>query len=162
MADALLAISILLPVVLTFLFKSDAAASFLALCGGFAVMTLSGSDIEHLIGKTKITSLTSNDVSLILMLAPLFLTLLLTFRSVSGHGRRWLQLIPAICAGGLLAAVADPMLSGNLNTNLTSSHFWKELQNIQSYIVGAGLLASLLLIWSGGLGGGKPHSKKHK
>src|SRR5581483_4454574 len=98
MADALLATLILLPAVLTFLLKSNAATAFLALCGGFAVITLSSSDIQHLIGKTKITSLTSNDVSLILLLVPLFLTLLLTFRNAVGGKRRLLQLIPALCA----------------------------------------------------------------
>jgi hypothetical protein len=162
MADGLLATLVLLPAVLTLLLKSNAAISFLALCGGFAVITLSGSDIQHLIGKTKITSLTSNDASLILLLVPLFLTLLLTFRSSTGHKLRLLQLVPALCAGGLLAAVAAPMFSSGLNTNLSDSQLWKDLQNIQSYIVSAGLLASLLLIWSNGLSPTKPHHKKHK
>lgn len=162
MADALLATLVLLPVVITFLLKSNAAVSFLALCGGFAVITLSGGDIQHLIGKTKITSLTSNDVSLILLLVPLLLTLLLTYKNVAGGSRRLLQLVPALCAGGLLAAVAAPMFSDSLNTNLSGSEFWKELENIQSYIVSAGLLVSLLLIWSGGFASTKPHAKKHK
>jgi len=162
MAESLLATLILLPVILTFVFKSNAATSFLALCGGFAVITLSGGDIQHLIGKTKITSLTSNDVSLILLLVPLLLTLLLTYKSVAGGSRRLLQLVPALCAGGLLAAVAAPMFSDSLNTNLSDSQFWKQLQNIQSYIAGAGLLSSLLLIWSSGFTHPKNHRKKHK
>lgn len=161
MADALLATLVLLPAVLTLILKSNAAVSFLALCGGFAVITLSGSDIEHLIGKTKITSLTSNDVSLILLIVPLLLTLLLTYKGASGNKQRLLQAIPALCAGSLLAAVAAPMFSDSLNTNLPDSQFWKELQNAQSYIVGAGLLASLLLIWSASFINSKPH-KKHK
>ncbi len=161
MAEALLATLVLLPVVLTFLLKSDAAASFLTLCGGFAAITLSGSDIQHLIGKTKITSLTSNNISLVLLIAPLLLTLLLTFKNAAGSRRRLLQLIPALCAGGLLAAVAAPMFSDSLNTNLSGSQVWKDLQSIQSYIVGAGLLASLLLIWSSSFHAPKPH-KKHK
>ena len=161
MADALLATLVLLPAVLTLILKSNAAVSFLALCGGFAVITLSGSDIEHLIGKTKITSLTSNDVSLILLIVPLLLTLLLTYKAAPGNKQRLLQAIPALCAGGLLAAVAAPMFSDSLNTNLPDSQFWKELQNAQSYIVGAGLLASLLLIWSASFINSRPH-KKHK
>lgn len=151
MANALLAILVLLPTTLAYLLKSNAAVSFLALCGGFAAITLSGSDIEHLVGKTRITSLTSNDVSLILLIAPLLLTLLLTYRFVHGKRSRLFQLIPALCAGGLLAVVAAPMFSDSLNTNLSDSRFWRDMQNIQTYIVGLGLLSSLLLIWSKGL-----------
>jgi hypothetical protein len=159
MSDALLATLILLPAALTFVLKSNAAVGFLALCGGFAAITLSGSDIEHLLGQTKITSLTSNNVDLALLILPLLLTLLFTYKSVPSKGRRYFSMLPALCAGGLLAVVAAPMLSDALQTNLSSSAFWHDLQNIQSYIVGAGLLASLLLIWSGGLG---KHGKKHK
>lgn len=134
----------------------------MALCGGFAVITLSGSDIEHLFGKTKITSLTSNDVDLILLIAPLLLTLLLTFRAAAA-GKLWLlHIIPALCAGGLLAIIAAPMFNQALNTDFMSVSFWKNLQTAQSYIVGAGLLTSLLLLWAGGFTHANAHSKKHK
>lgn len=159
MSDALLVTLVLLPVALTFLLKSSGAAGFLALCGGFAVIALSGSDIQHLVGKTKITSLTSNDVDLLLLIAPLLMTLLLTFKGAGGKSQRWLQLIPALCAGGLLATVAAPMFNDALNINIADSPFWKDVQNFQSYIVSIGLLASLLLIWSGS---SRLHTKKHK
>lgn len=162
MSQALLAVLILLPVVLTYLLKSNAAQGFLALCGGFAVITLSGSDIEHLFGKTKITSLTSNDVDLILLLAPLLLTLLFTFRAVTAQKLRFAQLLPALCAGGLLAVVAGPMLSDVVNGDISKLATWKDLQTAESWIVGAGLLTSLLLLWSSGFVNAKSHGKKHK
>ncbi|MGH7156914.1 MAG: hypothetical protein ACREGG_02285 [Candidatus Saccharimonadales bacterium] len=161
MADALLAVLILTPVVLAYLLKSNAAVAFLALCGGFAVITLSGSDIEHLFGKTKITSLTSNDIDLILLVLPLLLTLLLTFKAVTAKGQRLFHAVPALCAGALLAIVAGPMFSQALSTNFSNSQAWRDLQDIQSYVVGAGLLFSLLLIWSGNFLSSHPH-KKHK
>ncbi|MBX4190575.1 hypothetical protein KW794_00645, partial [Candidatus Saccharibacteria bacterium] len=108
MAEALLAVLVFLPAVLAYVFRSNAALSFLAVCGGFSVITLSGSDIEHLFGKTKITSLTSNDVGLILLLAPLILTLLLTFRAVLPGKLRIAHIVPALCAGALLAVIAGP------------------------------------------------------
>ncbi len=159
MSDALLATLVFLPVVLVFLLKSNGAAGFLALCGGFAVITLSGSDIQHLVGKTKITSLTSNDVDMIFLIAPLLLTLLLTFKAVGGKNQRLFQLIPALCAGGLLAVVAAPMFNDALNINIADSPIWKHLQNIQSYIVAVGLLTSLLLIWASG---SRLPAKRHK
>jgi hypothetical protein len=94
MADALLAVLILFPAVLTFLLKSNAALGFLALCGGFAATTLSGSDIDHLVGQTRITSLTSNNVDLALLSVPLLFTLLFTFRSVTSKGSRYFSLLP--------------------------------------------------------------------
>lgn len=162
MADALLAVLILAPAILAYLLKSNAAVAFLALCGGFAVITLSGSDIEHLFGKTKITSLTSNDVDLILLVLPLLLTLVLTFKAVSSKRQKLVQLIPALCAGALLAVVAGPMFSQALSTNFSNSQAWKDIQKIQSYIVGTGLLFSLLLVWFGGFMHGRSPSKKHK
>lgn len=160
MADVFLIILVLLPAVLAYLLKSNASISFLALCGGFTLLTLSGSDIEQLVGKTKITSLTSNNVDLALLAVPLLVTLLLTYRSVTSKNKRYFQTIPAVCAGGLLAVVAAPMFSDALSTNFAGSQLWKDLQNIQTSIVGVGLLTSLLLIWSGGKS--RPHSKKHR
>lgn len=162
MSEVLLIILILLPAVLNFILKSNAALGFLALCGSFAVITLSGSDIQHLIGQTKITSLTSNDIDLILLALPLLLTLLFTFKAVTSKQLRFMHLIPAVCAGALLAAVAAPMFSDALNTNITSSQVWKNLKDVQTYIVGLGLLSSLLLIWSSGFAHAKSHRKKHK
>jgi hypothetical protein len=164
MSDALLAVLILLPAVLTFILKSNAAIAFLALCGGFAAITLSGSDIDHLVGQTKITSLTSNNVDVALLLVPLLLTLLLTLRSVTSKNSRYFSLIPALCAGGLLAAVAGPMFNDILQTSVTASPFWKQLKDAQSYIVGVGLLGSLLLVWTSGFSHGKSrgHGGKHK
>lgn len=159
MTDVYLAVLVLLPAILTYLLKSNASAAFLALCGGFSLLTLSGSDIQQLVGKTRITSITSNDIDLALLALPLLLTLLLTYRTASAKGRRYLELVPALCAGGLLAIVAGPMLSSALSTNFSSSHAWKDLQAAQTYIVAAGLAVSLLLFWGGTRG---HHSKKHK
>jgi hypothetical protein len=161
MTEVLLAVLVFLPVVLTYLLKSNAAQAFLAMCGGFAAITLSGSDIQQLVGKTKITSLTSNDVDLILLLAPLLLTLLLTFKTVTSKKLRMVHILPALCAGGLLAVIAGPMLSDLVNSDISKLAVWKNLQSAESWIVGAGLLISLLLIWTSGFSHAKSH-KKHK
>jgi|GEM_PF-682128 len=164
MTEALLATLLFLPAVISYFLKSNAAVSFLALCGGLAVSTLSGSDIQHLFGKTKITSLTSDDVSLLLLAVPLVLSLLFTFKSVNSRGLKLVHIVPAICAGGLLAAVSAPTFSQALNINLAHSTIWKDLRSAQSFVVGLGLLVSLLLVWSGGFNhsGSHSHSKKHK
>ncbi|HEX5448350.1 MAG TPA: hypothetical protein VFW90_04100 [Candidatus Saccharimonadales bacterium] len=162
MAEVLLATLIFLPVVIAYFLKSNAAVSFLAFCGGFAVITLSGSDIEHLIGKTKITNLTSNNVDIALLALPLLLSLIFTFGSVTKKNWRLLHLIPALCAGGVLALIAGPMFGSSLNTDFSGLQTWKDLRNAQSYIIGGGLLVSLLLVWFGGFTHTKGHSKTHK
>jgi hypothetical protein len=131
------------------------------LCGGFTVITLSGSDIEHLFGKTKITSLTSNDVDLILLIVPLLLTLFFTINSAVGKKQRLLSIVPALCGGALLAVIAAPMFDQALNVSFSQVSTWQTMQDIQSYIIGIGLLFSLLLIWSSGFIHAKKHRKKH-
>jgi hypothetical protein len=162
MSDALLVVLIFLPVVISFLLKSNAGLGFLALCGGFTAITLSGSDIQHLVGQTKITSLTSNNIDLALLLLPLFLTLVFTFKSIISKKLRYFSLIPALCAGGLLAVVAAPMFGSALQTNLSDASLWHKLEDIQSYIVAVGLISSLGLVWAASFSNGGHYSKKHK
>ena len=160
MATAILIGLIVAPALLAYLLKSSAALGFLSLTGGFAVMTLSGGEIEQFVGKTRVTSLTSNDVALGLLVLPLLLTLLFSYRSVNEKNRRLLQLLPGLSAGALLALAAAPMINAKLQTDISSSQLWSALQNAQAYIVSGGLLLSLLLIWAGGHK--KAESKKHK
>jgi len=162
MPDALLIVLILFPAVLSFFLKSNAGLGFLAFCGGFTAITLSGSDIKHLVGQTKITSLTSNNVDIALLLLPLILTLLFTIGSVRTKKLRYLSIIPALCAGGLLAVVAAPMFGSTLQTNLSDSSFWRKLEDIEFYLVAIGLLSSLGLVWAGSFGRKSSHGKKHK
>jgi hypothetical protein len=146
--NVLLITLIVLPPGLAYLLRSNGALGFLALCGGFTAMSLSGSDIEQLFGKTKITSLTSSNVDLALLALPLLLTLLLTHKSTLSQTHwRVLQAGCALLAGGMLAIVAAPMISDILNTSYSTSLIWKNLQKAQSYIIGLGLLLSLFLLW---------------
>jgi hypothetical protein len=54
------------------------------------------------------------------------------------------------------------MFSSAVGSDVAKLTAWKDLKTAQSYIVGAGLLSSLLLIWSGGFIHAKSHGKKHK
>ena len=160
MDSALIVVLILLPAALAYFLRSNGALGFLALCGGYTAMTLSGSDIEQLVGKTRVTSLSSSNIDLALLIAPLLLTLLFTHKSASLQPAwKAMHAVCALLAGGMLAIVAGPMLSGILNISYSDSVIWKNLQAGQSYIIGIGLLLSLLLIW---LNSPKPFGKKHK
>jgi hypothetical protein len=72
MADAILAAFVLGPLLLTFLLKSNAALSFLALCAGFVVISFAGSDLQNLTGQLNF-SIDSSLVNLFLLILPFVL-----------------------------------------------------------------------------------------
>lgn len=151
MPDVVLAVLIFGPLALAYFLKSNAALAFLALCAGFVLITLASADAARLLNDTGIISLSRTAVSLILLVAPLILTLMLTRKSFSGHSKFILQIVPGLCAGGLLALIVVPLLSQSLHADFANSTFWNSLQKIQPEIVAVGVLSSLLMIWAGGL-----------
>lgn len=158
---AILVVLIGLPALLTLLLESDAALGFLALCTGFTAATYaSGSTQEWLAHlSTSGQLLSANAINVIMVAAPLAITLLLTRK----HGSRkkfYLEIIPALAAGGLLAIAVAPLLSNWINVDFNTVSFWKQLQSHAAIIVGVGALVSLVMVWLGGHG--KKHSKKHK
>ncbi len=155
MIDVLLGVMVLGPLVLTFLLKSNAALGFLVLCAGFVLSTSVIGDLKHLLSQLNLST-TSSTIGIILLTVPLVLTLLLTRKSAGKGFKFWLQLVAALCGGGLLALSVGPVLGGSSQFNITTSSFWTNLQKIQSEIIGIGALISLLLIWFGGF---KRHGK---
>jgi cytochrome bd-type quinol oxidase subunit 2 len=159
MTDISLAVLIFGPLAITFLLKSNAALSFLALCVGFVLSISVIGDLSQLLSQANL-SVTDSTLAAILIVAPLVITLLLTRRTNTRGIKFWLQLTVALCAGGLLALSLGPVLNTSGQFDITNSRFWGDLQKIQSEIIGAGALLSLLLIWFKSLR--KKGSKKHK
>ncbi len=157
MVDAVLAVLIFSPLILTFLLKSNAAVSFLTLCGAFVLITFASADIKDLTGKISL-EVSSSTVNVIILILPLLLTLLLTRKAVSGGIKLILHLAAAFCTGVLLALVSIPLLNQSLRTNFSNSWGWTNLQKIQTPIIVVGVLLSFLLVWAGGF----KHVKKHK
>jgi len=155
--DILLAVLILGPAVITFLLKSNAALSFLALCASFVVISFAGADIADL---TKNLSFQINNTTLniAILVAPLVLTLLLRRKAFSGPVMLALHLATAFCAGVLLALVTVPLLSESARLDFANNSLWNDLQKIQTLVIAAGAGLSLLLIWSGK---STHHGKKH-
>ena len=158
MTDAVLVAIIAAPALVTYLLKSDAALSFLALCAGFVLSTSVVTDLKHLLSETNL-SLTDKTLALILLLVPLVITLLTSRRSAGKGFKLYLHLLTAICVGGLLVLSLGPIINSSSQIDLAHSGVWDKLQNAQSIIIGAGALLSLFLIWFKSL---KYSSKKHK
>jgi hypothetical protein len=159
MADVSLAVLVFGPLAIVFLLKSNAALSFLALCAGFVVSTSAIGDLKHLLSEANL-SVADSTLATILIVAPMVITLLLTRRANTKGVKFWLQLVIALCAGGLLALSLGPVLDTSGQFNITDSRFWGDLQQIQSWVISGGVLLSLFLVWSKALKN-KP-SKKHK
>lgn len=146
MADVILAALVLSPAILTWLLKSDAALSFLALCASFVVISFAGTDLQNLTGQLNF-SINSGTLNLALLGLPILFTLLFTKRSFPSGTTRLLHIIIALCAGGLLALISVPLLSESVRANFADSKLWAGLQNIQSEVIGAGTFLSLMFIW---------------
>jgi len=158
MPDVVLAVLIFSPLALTFLLKSNAALGFLTLCASFVLITFASADIKNLTHDLSL-KLTGSTINLILLVLPLVLTLLLTRKSFTGPFKLALQSLAALCAGALLALVSIPLLNRSIRANFDNSWGWTNLQKIQTPIIVAGVVLSLLLVWIGKYS----HSpKKHK
>ena len=153
MTNLLLLILVLGPIALTYFLKSNAALAYLALCAGFVLLSLTTSDLQQLLDHSNIVRVSTDTLGLILLASPPLLTLLLTRRAVHGQSNVLIQLIPALFLGGLLALIGVPLLNESARGNFTGSSLWTDLQKIQSWVIGAGALSSLLLVWSTGFRG---------
>lgn len=158
MTDMLLGAMILGPLVLSLLLKSNGALGFLALSTGSVVVTYGGTDINNAIKQVGLGPYSTSAVELVLLITPLVVTLLLTRKSVAKRSKYYFQAVAALCAGGLLALAAVPLLTDTMQTSFSDSDIWVNLQKIQAGVVGIGALCSLLLIWFVGL----KHSKRKK
>jgi hypothetical protein len=159
MTDAILAILILLPIVLTIFLKSNAALAVLAVCTGYTLDNLAGSDLYNGMTNIKLNSLSNTDVDLILLIAPVILTLVFTTRSWHTRTKMITQLVAAAAAGLMLAIIALPFISSVVDINFSSSNLWPVLQHIRAPVIIFGIIYSLILIW---LAKNKVTDKKHK
>lgn len=148
MVNITLALLVFGPLLITYFLKSNAALGFLALCVGFVLSTSVIGDLKHLLSETNL-SVSGQTLGLVLVLLPLIVTLLIT----RSHNQRKgvgliVQLVCALCAGGLLALSLGPILITSSQFNITSASLWKDITKAQAVIIGAGSLLSLLAIWS--------------
>jgi intracellular septation protein A len=158
MTDAALAVFILLPLVITYFLKSNAALAFLALCGGYALESLASSDILNGLDKANL-KVDTVSLDLLLIVLPPLLTLLLTGRAISGSKKTILYLIAALLVGVCGVMIALPFLSAVMQLSLSTSKVWSLVQHIQSFAITGGVVYSLVLIW---FSKNKHPDKKHK
>ncbi len=156
MASVILIALMFGPAVLSFFLRSNGALAFLSLGSASLLVTYVSDGLSRLIDKTAKIYWAASSLSLTLIILTLVLTLLLT-RKATSRSKLIAHLLPALAAGGLLALLIEPLLSGSLQAQMMNSSLWQNLVKVQAVVVGAGILSSLLLVWLGHFGRGKHH-----
>ena len=143
---------IVVPIVVLMFLRVNAALVFLSLCLGAVLtqfvaddagwfMTLASGDVPQA------GSLTESSIKLGLLLLPVILTTIFMVRTVHGHGKLFLNLLPAAGVGFLGALLAVPFLPAEAAANVTGSSLWTEVSKLQDTIVGLSALLCLFVLW---------------
>jgi len=136
------------PVLLLMVLRVNATMVFLSLCLGYVLMQFLGTDgISFAKMFLSERSMTANVVQLSLLLFPAVFTLLFMIHTVRG-GRLLLNVLPALAVGCLSLLFVVPLLPGGTAHAITNLTLWHQALRLQSGIVGAGALISLLFLWT--------------
>ncbi len=148
------------PIVLIILLRTNAALVFLALCAGDVLSKYLGDDVVRMY-QTFSSNTGGNDLAYVrigLLLLPAILTLVFLSRSVSG-ARHAINVVPAVLTGAVTSLLVVPLLPAGSKFSIYGTQAWSVIQQFQGVIVGAAVLASMLMLWSSqkGLRRGKHH-----
>lgn len=162
---------IAVPVIVIVWLRINATLVFLSLCLG-AVLTRYVADDAgwmmtiHADDVPQSGSVTEASIKLALLLFPVVLTALFMIKTVHGHGKLLLNVLPALGVGLLGALLAVPFLPAGTAGTITGSALWDEISKLQDFIVGASALLCLFVLWlqrpKTGLHHEGKHGKHHK
>lgn len=132
--------------------RVNATLVFLSLCLGDVLVQFVAPDANSFfqLFSAKIPDNLDNGndtIKIILLLLPVVLTAIFMIRTVRGHGRLLLNILPAAGVGLLGALLVVPLLPPGLSHNIVHSSLWDQLLKAQNLIVGASALVCLLVLW---------------
>lgn len=157
-----LGLTILIPVILTFALRVNAAVVFMSLCVGEVLVQYVANDAASFVTMSSRTSqLSESTVSIVVLLLPVVLTLIFMFHSVNGV-KLALNIIPALCAGLLAALLIKPLLSVGFQNIFEKSSLGSHFLQAQTLIVSLSALISLLFLWFQRHGNHTPHGRGAK
>ncbi len=166
--SAALAAIVLAPVLFLMVLRVNATLVFLSLClGNVLTQFVAGdaNDLLHFMSTSHATTpihASNNVLKLILLLLPVVLTAIFMIRTVRGHTRLLLNLLPAIGVGLLGALLVVPLLPSGLSHNIVHSQLWDQVIRAEDLIVGASALVCLFVLWLQRPKTGEEKHKKHK
>jgi hypothetical protein len=148
-----LAAIVLVPVILLMVLRVNAALVFLSLCLGDVLVQFVAGDTGNFLTRhanqipQQAANTGNNTIKLVLLLLPVVLTAVFMIRTVRGHGRLLLNILPAAGVGLLGGLLVVPLLSPGLSHNIVNSSLWSQVTRTQDLIVGASAVVCLLVLW---------------
>jgi len=139
---------VLVPVLVITLLRVNAAIAFMSLCLGSVLVAYVSSDVSGVFTSfsAKHDTLGTNQwIQLGLLLVPFVLTLLFTRASVRGS-KRFINILPALAAGLLVALLLVPLLPADVQRHVHHLAAWRQLSNLQTSVILAGAAFSLLFL----------------
>lgn len=161
---------VLVPIILMLVLRVNATLVFLSLCLGDVLLQFVAGDANDFIGLLKASNggttfqADNANLKLFLLLLPVVLTTVFMVRTVRGHVRLLLNILPAAGVGLLGGLLVVPLLPPGLAHNIVGSSLWDQVQRAQDLIVGSSALVCLLVLWLQRPKTGhddKHHGKKH-
>lgn len=158
--NIVLIIAVAAPAALLVLLRTNAAVVFFSLCAGSLLVRYVGDDaslVGTVVGNN--SHAVSQYAELILLLLPALAVAIILRKSVSTT-KIVFNVIPAIAVGLVGVLLAVPLLPGGVQANIISTEGWKLLEHSQELVLGASVLASVVVLWitRSKLGGsGKKH-----
>ena len=143
---------VLVPTVLLMVLRVNATLVFLSLCLGYVLIQFVAEEANSFFDlfswdAGQAVSADNATVKIILLLLPVVLTTIFMIRTVHGHSKLLLNLLPAAGVGLLGSLMLVPLLSGDLSYSITDSTMWEKIQQAQTLIVGVCALICLFVLW---------------
>lgn len=136
------------PAVLFFILRVNAALVFLSLCLGSVLVQFVGPDAQSFVGLfTTAKPVSDATVSLGLLFLPAICTTIFMIRTIRGKTRAILNVIPSLAFGVVGFLLAEPLLSGGLQSTIATTTVWSDLLHAQDLAVGVSAIIALLFLW---------------
>lgn len=152
MTSLIVVILMLAFVISLYWFRINAAIVFLSLCLGEVLTQFVSPDAHSLLtlfsAHVPSGADTSNlPIKIILLLLPPVLTALFMIGTIKHGPSHYLNLLPAIGTGLLIALLLPPLLPSDLSGSIINSSLWSQLKANQASVVGISGLVCLILLW---------------
>lgn len=143
---------IVLPILLIMILRINAVLVFLSLCLGDVLVQFVAPDAKSFVQlfagqNSQLTNLVSDNIKVVLLLLPVVLTAVFMIRSIKGHAKLLLNLLPAVGVSLLAALLVVPLLSSSMRHGIVDSNYWTQVQRAQDLIVGSSSVICLLVLW---------------
>ncbi|MBP7807360.1 hypothetical protein KA047_02585 [Candidatus Saccharibacteria bacterium] len=150
-----------LPLALGLLFRVSASALFFSVMAGELLGRYFHSEAGEIARSFFKTNAAAEYAEAFIIVLPMFLTALFMHGSIS-RGKTLLHVIPLAITGIVLAAFVLPILPYEIQQQVATIPFGKQLLDTHNMIIGVVVLLQLISLWLLSRAPGEPHKKSHK